>query len=150
MEQVNDNISNTTREALVGQLKEMGIVVDLESLTDEELKSSVDFYSKNPQFAKKTEKLAPKVTIYKEPKAGLTGEQLRQWWVDQLIAEGIPMSQIPTTNDYERLCIKCGSINPCTGVSTCIQCGTDISPETGAKNFIRMEESNLHSPSGQR
>ncbi len=154
MEQLNNTTKAVDREDKIQELRNLGVKVPLRDLSDSELDELLVWYGKNPEHAevKDEEEIVDDHVgeVLAVPPRGLSGSELREWWEEQLLREGIPMSQIPTTNDYERLCMKCGSINPCTGVSTCIQCGVDISPETGSENFKRIETSNLHSPSGQR
>ncbi|MFC1653770.1 hypothetical protein ACFL1M_02885 [Patescibacteria group bacterium] len=72
------------------------------------------------------------------PPPGLSGKDLANWWRDQ----GVHMDSVPTLNADERECPMCGANNPCTGVSTCVQCETNIDGD----DVKRITNSTQHNP----
>jgi phage FluMu protein Com len=68
------------------------------------------------------------------PPPHLQGEELEEWWNEQLGKEGL--SRIETLSDWERECPRCGDINPCTGVKRCVSCGHSL------KDAKRLPNSN--------
>lgn len=173
MEQPNDTTYEDLDEGVVGQktredkirmLNDKGLNMDLSAYTEDELDNLLEFYTDNPTATDPSIKkirvesddvdnqyiVGNKLIISEDPPPDLNTDQLRDWWVNQLNKEDLSMSKIPTQSDYERFCLRCTTINPCTGDDICAYCKSDISPETGQRNFIRTKKSNQHSPHGQR
>lgn len=74
------------------------------------------------------------------PPNGLSVEQLAEWWRKM----GAGMDRVKTLSDLERECPRCKAVNPCTGNTTCIQCG-------GSLRFARrLKNSTRHTPENEQ
>lgn len=149
---VNINIDETPRDELIESIKfneKYKLPIDPEDEEIVESGKSVDNGEDNTNDEDRIYEVGEKLKIGKMPPKGLTPEQLRDWWVKQLDEEGLSVRTTKNTSDYERFCLRCTTINPCTGADTCVFCNADITPETGFRNFKRVINSNFLSGSAQ-
>jgi len=55
----------------------------------------------------------------------MNSEKLADQWRRKLRGEGLA-GRITETSDFERICPRCGAINPCTGVDHCTSCNASL------------------------
>ncbi len=64
------------------------------------------------------------------PPKGISGEALADWWREH----GANMQHVEILSDDERICPRCGDVQPCTGTDECTSCGASLK---GAKRRRR-------------